>query len=183
MDHMNKLRWEFSVIDSPEVNAFVLPGGKVCVYTGLLRILQTDEELAMVLAHEVGHIVARHNAEKMSTGMAMTAVRVAAIGMLGTDIAASPLLLGFELPFSRECEREADAIGLQLMAKACFDPSQGPDVFRKISKGQPRVPTYLSTHPSGKERVANLKQQLDEAMYQYDAKCGTMSDKFFSSFR
>jgi len=169
--HMKKLKWEFVVVDSPEVNAFVLPGGKVVVYTGLFSVLKGKQELAMVLAHEIGHTVARHNAEKLTQQMTFTVVRVLAAMALGADLVSAPLVLGLQLPYSRQCENEADAIGLQLMARACFDPRHGPRAMSRLSGGGHSAPEFLSTHPHSETRVANLKKELPKASEVYESRC------------
>ena len=186
VDHMKKLQWEFNVINSDEANAFVLPGGKVIVYSGLFRVLKGKEELAMVLAHEIAHTVARHNAEKITQEMTTTVLRVMVTLALGADIVSTPLLLGLKLPYSRKCENEADAIGLQLLARSCFDPRHGPKAMSRLSggAGAAAMPEYLSTHPHSATRVANLKKELPGASEVYEARClmgGTFRDqmKFF----
>jgi len=182
VDHMKNIKWEFNVVNSDEVNAFVLPGGKVIVYSGLFKVLKSEDELAMVLAHEIGHAVARHNAEKITQQMTITMFRSALFLALGMDIAAGPLMLGLQLPYSRTCENEADTLGLQLMAKACFDPRSGPKAMSRLSSGHASaMPEFLSTHPSSATRVAKLEKQLPEALAVYEGGCHT-AGRFFSSF-
>ncbi len=182
VEHMKNIKWEFSVVNSDEVNAFVLPGGKVVVFSGLFKVLKSEDELAMVLAHEIGHAVARHNAEKITQQMTMSVFRSALYLALGMDLAGGPLLLGFQLPYSRTCENEADTLGLQLMAKACFDPRSGPKAMSRLSLGSGNaMPEFLSTHPNSATRVAKLERQLPEALAVYEGGCHN-TGKFFSSF-
>ncbi|QDZ19724.1 metallopeptidase [Chloropicon primus] len=181
VDHMKKLKWEFNLVDSPEVNAFVLPGGKVVVYTGLFGVLKSKEELAMVLAHEIAHTVARHNAEKITQQMTSTVLAALASLALGADFVSTPLILGLQLPYSRQCENEADAIGLQLMARACFAPQNGPKAMSRLSGEGNAMPEFLSTHPHSETRVSNLKKELGKASEVYESKCllGGFRARFF----
>jgi len=172
--------WEFTVIDSPAtVNAFALPGGKVAVYTGILPYTQTEDGLAFVLAHEVGHVIARHGGERMSQQLLLQ------LGQEGLNIAIanrSPVAidainagygiattLGVALPFSREQEYEADRIGLILMARAGYDPREAPGFFDRMmhAPGKTRTPEFLSTHPADQHRIARLKSMIPEAMQYY----------------
>ena len=170
VEHMRGLRWTFTVIDSPELNAFVLPGGHVCVFTGLLKLFRTDDELATIVAHEVAHVVARHGAEKVSTGQAVAFAKLLLYSLF--DFSFGPVFsLALELPNSRTMELEADALGLQLMAKACFNPRVAPGVFERLGEANrgARPPEYLSTHPSDQGRSAALRRQLPEALWVYEA--------------
>ena len=131
--------WSFVVIDSPQCNAFCLPGGYICVFSGLLRLLPDDDELATVLAHEIAHVVARHSAEKVSTSVAGALVSFALSVVLGGGSWNKTVSLGLELPFSRRIESEADAIGLAIMARACYNPTAAPRVFQKLGALQGAV--------------------------------------------
>lgn len=128
--------WTFTVIDSPEANCFVLPGQHVFVYTGILPILHDDAGLAAVMGHEVAHQVARHTAEKISLYKVLVAADLLLFFVFGTPGVFRSLLLqvGLELPFSRQCEREADHIGLYLAARACFDPEAAVGVFQRMQQ-------------------------------------------------
>ena len=172
--------WEFHVVDNDEtVNAFALPGGKVFVYTGLYKPASTDAELAAVVAHEAGHIIARHGAERMSMTLLAQVGQSAARLAIGS---ASPAAMeafstafgmgvnyGVILPFSREQEYEADRIGLILMAKAGYNPEAALKFWEKMAadNDKPNPPEYLSTHPSDAHRIAAIKSLLPEAMQYY----------------
>lgn len=163
--------WEIVVFDSPTVNAFAMPGGKIGVYTGLLDITENPDQLAAVLGHEIGHVVARHAAERMSTAQVM-AIGMAATGMLlanNRDHAAIMAALGvgaavgIELPFSRTHESEADEIGQDMMARAGFDPAQSIRLWEVMEKkGGSRPPQWLSTHPDPENRAQRLEDLLQK---------------------
>jgi predicted Zn-dependent protease len=170
--HLANMQWRFSVIDSPDINAFVVPGGDAFVFTGLLRAFPEDDALAMVLAHEMGHVVARHAAEKLSSGLIATLLKIALAVLTGQQGASDALVeLGLSLPFSRRAEREADAIGIILMARACFDPGAAPGVFERLGKLQGGVapPEWLSTHPASAERVRALRSVAAQAAREFAA--------------
>ena len=171
-------QWEFVVIDDPNtVNAFALPGGKVAVYTGMFPVAQTEAGLATVMGHEVSHALARHGAERMSQQMGMQVLGTGlavALGASGTSgvtqsVAMQAFGLGAQvgvlLPFSRSQESEADHIGLILMAKAGYDPSQALSFWQRMeqSSGGKAPPEYLSTHPSHGTRVQQMEAWLPEA--------------------
>ncbi len=167
--------WEFRVIDKDIANAFALPGGKVAVYTGILKYTQTEAGLAVVMGHEVAHALARHGGERMSRSL------IAQLGLTAVQIGLStrdPVILqgislaygiGVELPFSRAQESEADHIGLILMAKAGYDPREAPAFWERMEGGKKGQgpPEFLSTHPSGTTRIAQLKQWMPEALQYY----------------
>ena len=172
--------WEFTVIDAPKtVNAFALPGGKIAVYTGILPYTQTEDGLAFVLAHEVGHVLARHGAERMSQQLLLQ------LGQQGLNIAianSSPVAIdaintgyglasavGVALPFSRMHEYEADKIGLLLMAQAGYDPRVAPSFFERMMRDakQAKPPEFLSTHPADQNRIRELNAMIPEAMKYY----------------
>ncbi|KAG2436143.1 hypothetical protein HYH02_011649 [Chlamydomonas schloesseri] len=171
--HMRNLHWEFAVIDNPTPNAFVVPGGKVVVFTGLLRLLgHSDDELAAVLAHEVGHILARHTAERMSTLNVWTLMNMALRLTLGFGLPNVAMYMGIFLPYSRLAEYEADRIGLRLMARACFDPTAAPLMLAKLNAKEkqmeqrglaPAIPAFLRTHPLTEDRVRRVEDDLAEA--------------------
>lgn len=168
-EHMKDLRWEFAVIRSPEINAFVVPGGKVVVYTGLLRLVSSEDELAAVLAHEVAHVVARHAAERMTQGSVAELVRMIAYWGFGLPIPQGAMVAAFFLPNSRKAETEADVIGIQLAARACYDPASAVEVFTKLGREEAKhsaeqaVPKFLRTHPVSSDRVASIKKMLPRA--------------------
>lgn len=171
--HLSEVEWEFTVIVSPEVNAFVLPGGKVCVFTGLLQLFPTDNELATVLGHEIAHVVARHSAEKVTNEIFFTMLKIALLVLIDfTSVISATVAIGLELPFSRRCEHEADLLGIQLMSAACFDPRVAPAVYSKLGQAevqQKEINKYLSTHPTGQDRAKKLNEALPSALARFSA--------------
>ncbi len=172
------LPWEFKVIDDPQtMNAFALPGGKVAVYTGILPITRDDAGLAVVLGHEVSHVMARHSAERISEqlGAEMVAKGIgAAIGLDPqiTQAGAGLLVNALLLPWGRSQESEADHLGLIYMAKAGYDPHAARDLWIRMAeaaKGRSRPPEFLSTHPSEATRVRQIEGWLPEATRHYQA--------------
>lgn len=168
VDQMKGIKWEFAVIQSNQANAFVVPGGKVVVYTGLLRMLSNEDELAAVLAHEVGHIVARHAAERITQGSVIELFRFLAYIFLGIPIPSGAIAAAFFLPNSRKAETEADAIGIQLAARACYDPRAAAVVFAKLGQmekkeGLSAMPKFLRTHPVTTDRINNINKMLATA--------------------
>ncbi len=175
-------RWEFNVIDDAKTaNAFALPGGKVAVYTGLLPYTQTEDGLAFVIAHEIGHAIARHGGERMTHQMLVQYGQQGLNAALQGGAASSSTIevmntvygvsanLGILLPYSRSQEYEADQIGLMLMAKAGYDPRQAPNFFRNMlsAKKAGRTPVFLSTHPADEERIQKINQLIPQAMQYY----------------
>ena len=162
--------WEFTVFVNDEPNAFALPGGKVGVYTGMFDVAQNEDQLAAVMAHEVGHAIARHSAERLST-QALVQAGVGVIGgsSAGANVLAQAATLGVILPFSRTQESEADEIGLKLMARAGYDPRAAVALWQNfIAYGRSRTPEFLSTHPSPETRIARLQQLMPEALAEYE---------------
>jgi len=173
--------WEFTVIDDPKtVNAFALPGGKVVVYTGILPLTKDETGLATVLGHEIGHAIARHGVERMSTG---TLTELGATGLeillggggteqergvihqafgIGTNV-------GVMLPFERSQESEADHIGLDLMAMAGYNPEEAiPFWQRMAAESKDHPPEFLSTHPTDQRRIEQIKAWLPDARKLYN---------------
>ncbi|MFT3828776.1 MAG: M48 family metallopeptidase [Opitutaceae bacterium] len=171
--------WEFVVFESEQVNAFALPGGKVGVYTGLLALAGSDDELAAVMGHEIAHVSARHGAERTSQqlGAALLGVGVT----VATDdakyrdqirLAYGLAATGTVLKYSRDHESEADHIGLLYMARAGYDPAAAIGFWRKMaakSKGGSWMPEWLSTHPSDETRIRQLEAWLPEVRPVYEA--------------
>jgi len=167
--------WEFVLFESDEANAFCLPGGKVAVYTGLFAFIENDAELAVVVAHEIAHVVARHGGERMSWSLLQS------LGLMGLSYGTeSETLLtlygvatdvGVLLPYSRANETEADQIGLTLMARAGYDPNAAVHFWEKFSAGrdQSAIEVFLSTHPGGAERISELKKAMLAAVMEYEA--------------
>ena len=167
--------WEIVVFDSSQVNAFALPGGKIGVYTGMVAFAANPGQLAAVVGHEVGHVIARHGAERMSQALAATgALSVFDMWKDGGDtknLVVAALGLGFDLgiakPHSRSQESESDSIGLQLMAKAGFDPQQAVELWRRMAQRGRGPPEFLSTHPAPANRAAALQKQQPKAQPLY----------------
>jgi predicted Zn-dependent protease len=169
--------WEVNVIKNDKmVNAFALPGGKIAVYTGIFPVAQNEAGLAMILGHEVGHVIARHGAERMSQGL-LAQLGGQALGAAvqggphaGAIMAAYGLgaQVGFLLPYSRAHESEADRIGLVLAAKAGYDPRVAVEVWKRMAAlpGR-RPPEFLSTHPDPRTRIEDIKRLLPEALAQF----------------
>ncbi|MFT5676713.1 MAG: putative Zn-dependent protease [Paraglaciecola sp.] len=168
--------WELVVFDDPQINAFALPGGKIGVYTGLLEVAENQHQLAAVIGHEVGHVIAEHGNERMSSsaliGMGMEVTnqllktnQIASNDMIMAAIGMG-VQVGVQLPFSRSHETEADLIGLELMAKSGFDPRQSVNLWQNMEKasGGKRQPEFLSTHPAPATRISKLSQNMVAAM-------------------
>ena len=176
-EESNPASWELALFQNNDANAFALPGRKIGVYTGLLNVAKTQGELAAVLGHEIGHALARHAAERLSQ-QAGTKAGLAALGSITGDSGNRDLLLGILgvgaqvgilLPFSRAQESEADTIGIELMAKAGFDPEESITLWRNImaaSRGR-APPEWLSTHPAGQTRISQLEQDMPKAKELY----------------
>ena len=170
--------WEVTVFADDQANAFALPGGKIGVYTGLLQISQNQDQLATVLGHEVAHVLADHGNARASANLAtQSAVQLASAiagggGGAAGQAAMAALGLGAQvgvlLPYGRGQESEADILGLNLMARAGFDPRQSVALWRNMQKqGGGRPPEFLSTHPSESSRIQQLQKQMPEAMQIY----------------
>ena len=171
--------WEFVVFESEQVNAFALPGGKVGVYAGLLAMVESDDELAAVVGHEIAHVSARHGAERASQqlGVALLGVGVT----VATDdaryrdeirLAYGLAAVGTVLKYSRDHESEADHIGLLYMARAGYDPAAAVRFWRKMaarSQGGGWMPEWLSTHPSDATRIRRLEALLPQVRATYEA--------------
>ncbi|MRR09485.1 M48 family peptidase [bacterium] len=170
--------WEYSLVDSNEVNAFCMPGGKVVVFSGILPVARTEAGLAVVVGHEIAHAVAKHGSERMSQnllqqlgGMALQKAveqkpqETRQLWMMAFGLGSQ---LGVMLPYSRVQEHEADRLGMTFMAMAGYDPSAALDFWQRMSAGSgPKPPEFLSTHPSDESRIANMKALLPEAMKYY----------------
>jgi len=181
-DQLPGADWEFVVFDSDELNAFALPGGKVGVYTGLLKLAENDSELAIVMGHEIGHVVARHGGKRMTEATATALVGIAGAQIVGSQfgddkrdlflIAYGGIsTLGYVLPHSRADETEADLMGLQYAARSGYDPLASIYFWEKMSaaKEGPSVPVLLSTHPADADRIAFLKEFAPRFVPIYEA--------------
>lgn len=178
-DRMPNAQWEFVVFDEAEtVNAFALPGGKVGVYTGLLKLAATDDELAFVMGHEIAHVTSRHSAQRATAMLGATAGGLL-LEAFTRDNEKRDLILaaygigaaGGTLAYSRAHESESDYIGLRYAAYAGYDPRASVTFWQKMSAaggkgGKP--PELLSTHPSDERRIANLQEQIPQVMPIYE---------------
>ena len=181
-------QWEFAVIeDDKMINAFALPGGKVAVFTGLLKVTKGEAGLATVMGHEVAHALQRHGVERMSRSIIDQIAQLGAIGAAASGHAGGGAIQGLlgaygvnvSLPFNRKQESEADYIGLRLMAEAGFDPREAVPFWERMSgcprqmigkgcfRSQQSVPEFLSTHPSDVTRINQIEAWLPDAMQYY----------------
>jgi predicted Zn-dependent protease len=171
--------WEFNLVESPEVNAWCMAGGKVVVYTGILPVTKTEAGLAVVMGHEVAHAVAKHGNERMSQlliaqlgGMALSEAlktkpeKTRELWMTAYGVGAQ---LGAILPYSRLHEKEADRLGLIFMAMAGYDPNEAVAFWQRMArlKGGAGPLEFLSTHPSDETRIREIREALPEAMRYY----------------
>ncbi len=170
--------WSIKIIDDPEtINAWAMAGGKMAIYSGLVEKLKpTDSELAQVLGHEIAHALAKHSAEKMSVAMA-SSIGVAAVGVaadgrgLALTGAALAAALAVQKPNSRAAESEADRIGIELAAKAGYDPRAAVTLWQKMAKaGGKGPPEFLSTHPAPENREKKLAELVPAMMPYYEQK-------------
>lgn len=168
-------QWEVVVFEDDTLNAFALPGNKIGVHSGLINLVDNQDQLAAVIGHEVGHVLARHSNERMSqetalsTGIGLVqaiAQPQSALGQTAMGLLGVGAQYGVILPFSRVHESEADTIGLDLMARAGFDPHQSIKLWQKMQKAsQGNQPAeFLSTHPSDSSRIENLSQHMGNAV-------------------
>lgn len=179
-DEYRALDWEVNVFDSDQVNAFALPGGKIGVYRGLHEIAETPSQLAAVMGHEIGHVIAEHGNARMSSNMLIgiglqvgsiiaaqkTDQNTAAMIMAGLGVGAQ---VGIALPFSRSHESESDQLGMDYMADAGYNPAEAADLWRnmKAASGGNAPMEFLSTHPSPDSRIQDIENYLPEVMPTY----------------
>lgn len=171
--YLKDYRWEYKLVDSKEVNAWCMPGGKIVFYSGIMPIAQNDAGVAAIMGHEVAHALANHGQQRMS------ASQLQALGAVGVGIATANnenaaiynqaygigSQVGVMLPFSRSHETEADKIGLTLMAIAGYDPTVAAALWVRMDQnsGGGAPPEFLSTHPSNQTRIANINSWAAEA--------------------
>lgn len=171
-DYLRDYQWAYNLIESDQVNAWCMPGGKIAVYTGLLPITKSEAGLAVVLGHEVSHALLNHGQRRMS--QAQISQAVGEIGGAAMGSAQSKELfdvafglgsqLGVALPYSRKFETEADELGLKLMAIAGYDPSEAVRLWERMSQSGGQEPLeFLSTHPSNNSRITNISKHVEEA--------------------
>lgn len=176
-----KANWEFIVFeDDNQINAFTMPGGKVGVYTGMLRIVDNDDQLAVVIGHEIAHVAARHSNERLSQALLIqTGATGLAIGTKEFKATTQKAILnaygigtsiGLQLPFSRNKENEADKIGLYYSSRAGYNPQEAIAFWEKMQSisTNKRPPEFLSTHPNYKTRIKNLKTIMPKALKEYE---------------
>jgi predicted Zn-dependent protease len=168
--------WEVSVITSKEINAWCMPGGKIAVYTGLIDSLKiTDDELAAVMGHEIAHALREHGREKASQQMAQNMVigvgaAILGVGQVGANLAGLAAQVTYGLPNSREFEREADRIGVELAARAGYDPRAAITLWQKMGQVSGNGgPAFLSTHPQAADRAQDLQRYSAQVMPLYEA--------------
>ncbi|WP_455633188.1 M48 family metallopeptidase, partial [Parabacteroides sp.] len=170
---LKNFAWEFKLVKDTQVNAFCMPGGKIVVYEGLLPLTATEDELAVVVGHEVAHAVAKHSNERMSQQLmaqygaailgAAVSNRSAAVQQLATTVYGVGAQYGVMLPFSRKHEYEADYMGLIFMTMAGYQPDVAVGFWQKMSAGnQGSVPEFMSTHPCDASRIAEIQKNLPE---------------------
>lgn len=178
-ERVQEYDWQFRLVESDQVNAWAMPGGKVAIYTGILDLTQDENGLAVVMAHEIAHAVARHGNERMSQQLLMTA------GAIGLEVALRDkpqqtrdifhLAYGAggtigTLAYSRQHEYEADALGMIFMAMAGYDPSHSIAFWERMLQrsGGSEVPEFLSTHPTNASRIEAARDYLPEALEYYN---------------
>ncbi len=173
-------KWEFNLVESQDVNAWCMPGGKVVVYTGILPITKDENGLAVVMGHEIGHAIAQHGNERMSQGLIAEFGSVALSKALEEKPEKTQQLwmtafglgaqVGVLLPYSRLQESEADHLGLIFMAMAGYDPNTALDFWERMAKMQSgqALPEFLSTHPSDETRIKKIKELIPEAIQYYN---------------
>jgi predicted Zn-dependent protease len=180
-DDAPDFQWQVSLVRSPQVNAFCLPGGKIVVYTGILPIAQNEAGLATVMGHEMAHAIARHGSQRMlRTSVAQTLLAGASFSMQDMDPRQRQAVMaalgagaqyGVILPFSRDHETEADQMGLIYMARSGYDPHEAISFWERMSNsGGAQPPEFMSTHPSHGTRIERLKQLIPRAMEEYTAR-------------
>lgn len=176
-NELSGYKWEFNLVDSKEINAWCMPGGKVVVYTGLLNVTQNEAALAIVLGHEITHAVAGHGRERMSEVMLAQGIQFAGNIALSKNpktvdifngIYGPAAQVGVLLPNSRSQELEADHYGLIFAAMAGYNPQEAIPFWERMEKlGGPKPPVFLSDHPADADRIAKLKELMPEAMTFY----------------
>ncbi len=181
-DRLAGYKWEFNLVEDPNVNAWCMPGGKVVVYTGIMPIAQDEAGLAVVMGHEIAHAFAKHGAERMTQGLVVEMGGIA----LSTAMKDQPeqtknlflksygvgAQIGVLLPYSRLHENEADHLGLVFMAMAGYNPEAAVKFWQRMAemKKGAAPPEFLSTHPADQTRINNIKDLLPEAMQYYNNK-------------
>ncbi len=177
--HIDGYAWDFNLIESDQVNAWCMPGGKVAFYTGILPICEDETGVAVVMGHEIAHAIAEHGAERMSHSMMVQMGHVALNEAVKNEPEETQALYnqafavgsqyGAMLPFSRQHESEADKMGLIFMAMAGYNPREAPVFWQRMaSMGGQKPPEFMSTHPSDDTRVRQLNEWMPEALTYYE---------------
>ncbi len=173
----SEFNWEVTVLDSPQVNAFALPGGKMAVYTGLVPVAQNADAMATVMGHEIAHALQRHGAQRLTEQKLVQIGQMAgaASGMDAQQMQTVMAVYGYgrALPYARKHETEADEVGLMLMAAACFDPREAVPLWERMSaaSGGQASPEFASTHPNPGTRIANLEALMPRALQYRERFC------------
>ena len=163
--------WEVEVFNKPDANAFAMPGGKIGVNNGILKVARNQDQLAAVIGHEIAHVTREHHVAQVNRGMATSGVAAiaGAAARLPPQDVQTMAQIGLTLPFSRKHEREADDIGLLYMADAGFDPRASVELWKNMDDvGGARPPQFLSTHPAPEDRMGNLIARMSDALQRYN---------------
>jgi len=177
-DRIKGYKWEFNLVESKEINAWCMPGGKVVVYSGILPLTQTETGLAIVMGHEIGHAIAQHGNERISQQLIAAGVGLGLDYYLSNkpkethDLFMAAYGIGAEvgvlLPYSRLQETEADKLGLVFAAMAGYDPREAIPFWQRMAKvGGAKPPEFLSTHPGDERRIADLQEYMPKALKYY----------------
>ncbi len=178
-DKIKNYKWEFNLVESKDVNAWCMPGGKVVVYTGILPVAQDDSGLAVVMSHEIAHAIAQHGNERMSQGLLSSLGEFTLSAALQNKPEETKKLwmtafnagsqYGILLPYSRMQESEADHLGLIFMSMAGYDPNAAVAFWERMARSKDgKAPLeFLSTHPSDQTRIKNIQAEIPEAMKYY----------------
>jgi predicted Zn-dependent protease len=173
-NNQNPAAWQIELFASPQVNAFALPGGRIGVFEGMFRVAENPDQMATVIGHEIGHVVARHGQARMNAeawrrlGVQVVNIALGLSNVRYHNEIAAALGLGTQygllLPYSRRQELQADRLGLFAMAAAGYDPAQAPALWRRMDAMlPPRGPTFLATHPAPAARIEQLEALVPEA--------------------
>jgi predicted Zn-dependent protease len=180
-ENIKNYSWEFHVLASDEKNAWCMPGGKIAFYEGIMPICEDDNGVAVVMAHEIAHAVAKHGNERMTQQLAAQLGGMALSEALKKEEETTRKLafaafglgaqVGVMLPYSRTHEKEADELGLYFMAMAGFNPQEAPDFWKRMKEksGGGGVPEFLSTHPNPDSRIENIQQHMPQALKYYNS--------------
>jgi predicted Zn-dependent protease len=175
----NDIEWELAIFESESVNAFAMPGGKIGVLSGILKVTENQDQLATVIGHEIAHVTAGHSVSRASRDdLTRVGINVAAIilggGYSGATYTAQQALaagaaFGISLPYKRGQESEADIIGLEYMARAGFDPRESVPLWQRMDAGAQKKPAeFLSTHPASETRIEHLINEWQKTLPLYN---------------